>query len=564
MTTTTTLHADATYASYAELSWEDSVEEEAEYRILRTRAPLPSNVMDVVMDWTTEKTFTDTGLTPASQYSYQIFRRTSDVAVNQVQDPTFVVTTKGSEIHTTDIKSTRLVFLYPEVYEGASLKGRLTPTGGDPVFENTVGARYTSNNSSPDTEYTFELFVVEQGEWVLLDTLTASTHRSGVLTLAEATHTSMLLNVQVFNPQTNSFYIESDDESIYSRFDRNSGDDAWTVEVADLDPGSSQFLSLYRAEFGEWVKQGELSAATKSISPSISVGPGSATVQWEEGYEGAIYEVSIYDEDPGVDTLPIQVIGSVDQISQNSVRSALVTGLMPMVSYWGTITVYETNIEGIVEKIEVNNFSFQTSDVTVVFEVGDVKASSVRLDWSTFEGDEAEFMVRQLGSLIWTNATTWIPHTGTSSTTITGLDAGKEYHFELVTSGDQSKGVVDVTTKNTSLTLSSTPSQDAVHTQVDWASLYDGASYKLTYMAEGENLVTFGGGPIADNSALLTDLENDKTYALILHVIEDGQAVQIASGVVGPSAKGKLSTYTLVGVAIAVIILFLFVKKKSL
>lgn len=83
-----------------------------------------------------------------SQYSYQIYRRTSStsLAIKQDQDTPFTITTKSSELSTTDMKSTKLVFLFNEVYEGALLKGRLT-----------------SNNLSPDTDYTFELFVVEQG-----------------------------------------------------------------------------------------------------------------------------------------------------------------------------------------------------------------------------------------------------------------------------------------------------------------------------------------------------------------------------------------------------------------
>ena len=570
------LNLDAVFSSYAELSWDDGdvgqyeEDEEADFQI--RQQDVESGNWSTAMIWTpdTTKTLTVTGLVPGDRYQFHLRRRGVDgksVFQDEIQN---FVTTKTTEIRVGDTKSTALSFLWDEVYEGAVYRYGLTPAGGETTVRDVSGLSATAKNLAPDTDHTFELFVVEKGVNVSLGSTTARTDKSGILTLNQAQHTTLSLDVQSFSASEATYYVANEDSSIRTANFNLTGEVTHTVDIRGLGVNSTHRFSLFREEHGNWAKQSDyLEVATKAISAATSVASTSALVKWDQGYANAVYELNIYDTAPENDSVPILVKENTDISISRGVRSSIITGLEMETPYWGLITVAETNASGVVEKILVRPFNFDTS-AGAVFQVGEVKASSVALSWDAGEVEEedgvAEFKVRQqevsLGS--WTDATNWLPHDTNSFTKISGLKAGIAYKFQLVRlglGGDEiSQAIVDASTKTSTLTISGTGSTSI---EAQWTELYPNAQYLLVYTAEGGDPVTFSGGAISGTSALLEGLESSTTYVIELYCVEEGVSVGLSTRKLGSAVSTKTGTSKVViagaavmGVAVVGLIIY--------
>lgn len=553
------LNIDEVFSSYAELSWddgnvgEDEEDGEAEFNLFRKLRNETDGWVQI-MPWTpdTTKTFTDTGLIPGVEYQYRLQRRGLD-GKTYIQDEKFPIT-KKSEVRAVWAGPTVMVFQTTPPYDDAPQKWRLTPSGkGGSFTSNSPTRNEVVRNLSPNTSYLFEHMVVENGEDVVVGSFTASTTPYSILTLGEARHTGFTLNIQNFSDisATNYRIANEDASTIWATKTLAAGETA-SVDIYGFQPGSTHKLFLQRAEQGVWNNQkfgdgllDHLAVTAKSVSLVTSVATTSALFQWDKAYDGASYEISIYDEAPDAETVPIQIKTNNELAISGDQLSAVFTGLVEETPYWGTITVLESNTSGVSEKILVKPFNFDTS-AGAAFQVSDVKASSVSFVWDAGEVLEedgvAEFKVRvrEDGTNTWNDATAWLPHTTNSFATVSGLKAGTKYKFALLRlrldGGSATQAIIDVETKTSALTVSGSASSKI---SVEWTEIYPNAQYQLVFTAEGESPVTFGGGPITETSATLTGLESNTNYLIELYVLENGVAVGISTSLLGSAATVK-------------------------
>ena len=573
------LNIDAVFSTYVELSWDDGdvgqdeADGEAEFRLLRRANDQAS--WTSIMDWTpdTTRSFTDTGLTPGVEYIYDLIRRGVDG--KQVLQDRKNVTTKTSEVSIGFIGSKTLGFNWTSAYEGA---GYTFQINGTEVNTSSLAAMRTG--LSPDTDYTFEVFIREQGQAVLMSSVTQKTDKSSFISLNLVKHTELSYSLHKFSSQTSTtYYVANEDESVRSN-DFSTGQAITNLWLRGFAPGSTHNLSLFRKENGSWVKQeaGEglvehIAITTKDVSVSTSVATTSALIQWNEGYDGANYELNLYYSAPsGPEVVPDEIIQDGDITNSGGLRSAIITGLTMDTPYWGMLTVTEFNASNVPGKILLQPFNFDTSAGATLI-TGEVKASSVFLEWQVDQVQEAdgvaEFKLKKQEVSVgtWTDATSWLPHDTTSFAKITGLKAGTAYKFELVRLGldgsEVPQAVVDTTTKTSTLTITGTASSNI---QLSWTEIYPGASYLLMYTIENGTPETFGGGPISQTSALLEGLESSTKYVIELYVMEDGQAVGVQTQKLGSSASaetGMSKVVVAVGVTVSVVAVGLVVYKMK-
>lgn len=572
------LNVDAVFATYVELSYDDGDvgqyedDDEAEFRIWRSDAGTGADAV-MIMDWTpdTTKTFTDTGLSPGVMYQYILRRRGMDGS--SVTQDSKTVTTKTTQVTIGEIGSKTLGFNWLSAYDSAAYTYKIN---GVEVNTSEVSAMRTA--LSPDTDYTFEVFIREQGQTVLMSSITQKTDKSSFITLNLARHTEIYYNLHNMSTQgLTSYYVANANESIRSSdISMEQGiQDMW---LRGFTAGSTHNISLFRKENGIWVKQQagdglveNITVTTKSASISTSVASTSALIKWNEGYEGALYEINVYYSAPsGTDIVPDEIISSDDISNSGGQSSAIITGLEMDSSYWAILAVTETNTSGVPEKVLLRPFNFDTSAGATLL-TGEVKASIVQLSWDAGEVGEAdgiaEFKVRKQEVSVgtWTDATSWLPHDTNSFTKITGLKAGTAYKFELVRLGlggnEVSQATVSVSTKTSTLVISGTASSSI---DVQWTELYPGAQYQLVYTAENGTPETFGGGPISQTSALLEGLESSTKYVVELYAVEEGVSVGLSTQKLGSAASAETGTSTLViagTVAVGVVAVGLIIYK---
>lgn len=568
------LEVDAVFASFVDLSWDDGDvgddEADGEADFMIQAYSQNDKTWSVVMDWTpdTTKTTSATGLVPGSTYTIRLSRRGVDgKTVIQQQKQ---VTTKTTNLRASARWSTKLAILWDQMYDGAVYKWSLAPKGSEGALRQTSATRFDARNLIPDTDYTFDLFIVEKENDSFVKTVDARTDKSGVLSLKQAKHTTVSFNVQNFSSSTTSYYVANQDNSfVSSRFSMNDEDVSREIEVQGLSPNSKHVFSLFRAEYGQWIKQtasglqDHVPVITKAISAGTSVASASAQVKWEEGYEGALYEMSIFDEAPTSGSTPMQITPNDEIVDSDGTRSVIVTGLEKETEYWGNITVAENLASGGTQKIQIGTFSFTTS-AGAVFRVGTVKASSAALEWDAGEVIEedgvAEFRVTttKVSSGKESDSTTWLAD-DTSSATVSGLEPGVDYKFKLYRKGLDGSRVfqaeIKLATKTSALSVSEITSSNI---QVEWTTLYDKAQYLVMYTPEKGETLTFSGGPILETQALLTGLEPNTQYVIELYVLENGRAVGVSTVALGSAVRTKTThNIVLIGGAAAVIALLI-------
>lgn len=562
------LEIDAFFATYVELSWDDGDvgqgEEDQEAEFLIKMIAQNGQVESTVMDWTPDsiKTTKVTGLVPGQSYSFGLYRRGVDGQEVFQQGSRKDITTKTTTISSTVSWSTTLSISWNSLYEGATYKYKLRPTGSDDTLNGVSEARVIPRNLIPDTSYTFDLYVREENVDHFVLTTEVRTDKSGILGLNLSRHTTVSMNAQGFSSGVSTYYIANEDESVRSANFTMTDTEARDVELRGIELGSTHKFSLYRAEFGRWIKQtssndlDHVTVTSQVLSTATSVASSSAMIQFEGGYDQALYEISIFDVAPSDGTTPIQVKSNNEISNDGGLRSVVITGLEQDTPYWGTITVSETNSSGVVEKIPVKPFNFSTS-AGATFQVTNVLASSAEFTWDAGEVQEedgvAEFRVTRELNGTESDVTGWLPDS-TSFTTANGLSPGTEYIFKLYRRGLDDSSVfqaeVTVSTKSSILNAVETASS---HINVEWTTLYSGAEYVLMYTPSGGEPVTFNGGPISETQALLTNLQANTEYTIELYVMEGGELVGVAVQNLGNALTTKTSISKVVVVGAAVI-----------
>ena len=181
-------------------------------------------------------------------------------------------------------------------------------------------------------------------------------------------------------------------------------------------------------------------------------------------------------------------------------------------------------------------------------------ASYMVLDWSaSVDGQGSNYRI--VNRVSTSDDVLAVSSTQTTAT-IQDLQPGSEYRvvlqrLELDGSWSDQNEII-ANTLISSLSLTSIASQTL---ELNWTSLYAGATFEIMYGVSGGNLV--GGGSTQELSTILRDLKAGTTYDLQLVVYELGQAVGLAR--LGMTTKEGLSSKLAMG-AVAIIVVLIIMK----
>ena len=181
-------------------------------------------------------------------------------------------------------------------------------------------------------------------------------------------------------------------------------------------------------------------------------------------------------------------------------------------------------------------------------------ASYMVLDWSaSVDGQGSNYRI--VNRVSTSDDVLAVSSTQTTAT-IQDLQPGSEYRvvlqrLELDGSWSDQNEII-ANTLISSLSLTSIASQTL---ELNWTSLYAGATFEIMYGVSGGNLV--GSGSTQELSTILRNLKAGTTYDLQLVVYELGQAVGLAR--LGMTTKEGLSSKLAMG-AVAIIVVLIIMK----
>jgi hypothetical protein len=158
-------------ASSVQLSWTPTevLEEDGVAEFMVTQKEYPSGPWSTSTGWIPHST-TQTkiaGLKPGTTYRFLLTRMGVDGVSKD--EAFFNVTTKGSALTVGTVTADSMDVSWGEVYSGAQYLLKYTASGGSPVTFSGSSVPQTSatlTGLSPGTDYTLELFVVEEGGMV--------------------------------------------------------------------------------------------------------------------------------------------------------------------------------------------------------------------------------------------------------------------------------------------------------------------------------------------------------------------------------------------------------------
>lgn len=194
-------------------------------------------------------------------------------------------------------------------------------------------------------------------------------HIYGSLTVTQVRHTGISLRVDSVNPTGVSYKVQNADETIVSSF-LISGTGSHTLDLNGVPPDrTTQRLTLLANEGGYWVIQKQTEALLDDtpvimakVSASSSIAATSAMVRWEQPYDGAVYEVRVFDYAPtGLDSVPTQLKPNDLVSNSNGERGVIVSDLQMDSEHWVVVIATELNASGVEEKIMVQPLNFTTS-----------------------------------------------------------------------------------------------------------------------------------------------------------------------------------------------------------
>ena len=509
----------------------------------------------------TTKTHTFTGLKTGNKYQFRLYRLGVDGST--VYQHLVVRSTLTTDL---ELKSptaaTRAYVKWNPVYSGAQYVVKYRAPG---VSEKTLGGSGTSaleaklTNLVADKAYTIDLYVVENNQTHLVSTLETDTQIFPPRSVVLSRYTSILMSFDSPEETSTSYYFRTDIKGSSGGF-AVSGTETATRDVRELSPGVSYKITLYRHELGAWILQPRgvglpthITQSTLSApSVSVSIGASTAMLKWDQGYATGWYQVEIFSGSVGGGGSSVilyqdsEISGSSS--SPGNERSVIIPSLLKDTAYHFVLSVKEPNRQGTDKIVELKKENFKTSArSTLVIE--DVFASYVDLSWVPGDVQEedgvAEFRIRKAkNNGAFSSATDFLPHTVTTQR-LSGLSPGTPYKFALNRLGldgkEKNQVIVSLTTKGSTLQVNQTGSTTM---NVSWSEVYPGAQYRLTYTELNGVPVTFGGGSTSNTSALLTGLQPDTMYTLMLYVIEDGTPVGVAVGNLGSGLVHKTRSKT--------------------
>lgn len=508
------------------------------------------------MPWTpdTTKAVKVSGLNPGSLYRFRL-NRSGVHGTGTYQDQRDVTTLTTDLALAGSTTTTRAKVEWAPMYSNSRYKIRYSTAGqAAKIFGGTTGT--TANeallvNLVPETKYTIELLVVENGSSTLIDTLETTTHKSPPFSVIGSEYTSIQMSLESPATETTNYYFRTDIKGSSGGFVIAN---AQTVarDVRELEPGTTYKITLYRHEFGSWVIQSRGAgvpnyiAFTTKNSPDIStsVSTNSAALKWDLKYGSALYQMDIFAGVIGGGGSSINTYeGSDISTGSDGMSKVVVTSLLMNATYHGILRVKEPNRQGVVVRTNLKEVQFTTSEGATL-QVGEVKASIVELSWDAGVVQEddgvAEFKIRMKKnpSGEYSDSTAWMPHS-INTKNITGLQPGTSYTFVLLRLGidgsSRTQALVSVTTRGSTLRVDQTSSTSMY---ADWDEVYPGARYQIVYTADGGSPVVFGGGETSETSVFISGLKVNTNYVLQLYVIEDGALVGTNTLALGSMSEG--------------------------
>ena len=545
------MKVNAIGASFVDLSWDttdvgaDEKDGEAEFNLTYEEAVTTAQgvkwiergvLMESKPD--TTRTFTAHGLKPDTLYNFLLNRL--DFSGSFVFQANKTVTTETSSLTLSGSTSTFFTADWTRVYNNATYKVEFSNGGQTISSPETNSLTREMGGLLSGSGYEVSLFIKENNAFILLDTESIVTDRKAQIRVLQPKNTA--IDLIVASPESAvsgaSYYVSDGSGSVKTpnfevnetSSDRKEG--SWFVRGVELvgsQNDKTYDLTLYRLEYGTWVRQGSVTISTVSPTVATSVSTEAALIKWDNQYAGAEYQVRIFK--PG--SAFSQTI-SVSEADGDDL-SAISTGLDKNTNYHGELLAEEQG-----EFKVVKSFTFQTS-IGATFLVNKIFASYAEVAWddkgagSDEEDSEAEFMVKVMNSKTntWVFDSGWIPDS-ISNIQTTGLTPGVQHNFHLYRRGVDGEAVrqagMDLDAKTTNLIVSELSSSRMV---VSWASIYPGARYKLTHKADDEDAITFGGQTMVETTALLTNLDASTKYEIELWVEEIGKSVPISTAALG-------------------------------
>ena len=326
--------------------------------------------------------------------------------------------------------------------------------------------------------------------------------------------------------------------------------------------GTSTKAYLERYEIDTWVRQTSTTSldyvliSNPTTSMTVTSGSTTARVTFPAPVDATYYVAY------GVNNVTEnQLLATVSGTTGEVLISGLTEGQKYMVGVYVRFpdhAVYHEFTTG-AEGVFLHETTFTTSSNAEMVVTGPF-ASYMGIDWSaSVDGQGSNY---RIVNRVDTSDDILAASSTQTTATIQDLQPGSEYRIVLQreeldnTWSDQNEVVANTVTS--SLSLTSIASQTL---ELNWTSLYAGATFEIMYAPSGGSQV--GSGQTQELSTILRNLKAGTTYDLQLVVFELGQAVGLAR--LGMTTKDGLSSKLTIG-AVAIIVLLivmkLVVKKK--
>lgn len=393
--------------------------------------------------------------------------------------------------------------------------------------------------------------------YVLLDTLTVTTDPLASLASNGVSYTHA--NVKFTNPSETEaeFRVISSEPLLISNVTSVPSGENGEITVFPISPGTSKKIYLERSEADVWVGQGYVLISTPTSSLSVTAGSTSAEVTFPTPVADANYVVAI-EEYGGASGREHGIVAIKDGFG-----TAIFTGLKKFQKYKiGFGVMYPQSIleqfSGTLDEdggVLLHSLEFTTSQAAEMVLTGPF-ASHMGLDWSaSVDGQGSLYrIVNRVGE----SDDVLVESSTETNAIIQDLQPRSEYRIVLQRNelggnwSDQNE--VAATTLTSSLSLGSVASKTL---QLNWTSMYPGASFEIMYSA-GSGSPT-GSGQTQELSTVVSNLSAGVDYELNLVVYELGQAVGLARLGMTTKEAGlfSASNFNLKLAAIALLIVFL-------
>lgn len=398
---------------------------------------------------------------------------------------------------------------------------------------------------------------------VLLDSIQVETDAYAGMSNASVGYVDAVVQWQNPSDTTATFRVVGEDGTLLST-ETAVNSNTVTQRVLFM-PGSIGTLTkayLERYEIDTWIRQTSTTSldyvliSNPTSSMTIASGSTTARVTFPAPVD-ATYYVGYGVSKVTENQLQASVSGSTGEV--------LISGLTEGQTYFvGLYVMFPQHVMDHEFKAEddpggfLHETTFSTSSNVEMVITGPF-ASYMGVDWSaSVDGQGSNYrIVNRLST-----SDDILAESSTQTTaTIQDLQPGAEYRIVLqrleVDQSWSDQNEVLANTLTSSLSLTSIASQTL---ELNWTSLYAGATFEIMYAPSGESQV--GSGSTQELYTILRNLKAGTTYDRQLVVYELGNAVGLAS--LGMTTKEGLSSKLTIG-AVAIIILlvaFMVMKKK--